>query len=347
MGVLDYKKLHEDVKELLLKMDNTQWEERDIKKDSITFDKILTREGLGNLKMETLQYQTKTSGSTGEPVTVQKTYEDLVWFYAANIREFIWRKWNITKDVAIIKTTATEGEVNGWGIPKNIAPIQGKCYTNSYKSISELQQWLERVNPHYINCFPSIFKLLDTSKISNFIDWKGTGEVGGTCYSTEECGVIALQCPDNPSFMHVMENIHLDVDTDGVVLVTSLTNPYIKNYKHGDHVTLGGECTCGRKLQTIKKINGRIRNMFILPNGDKKWPLLGSLQFEEFGIKQFKATQTELNKLTLEIISPYLGEKENIVTSLVQEMLGAQIEITIKYVDSFPNYKFEEFVSLV
>lgn len=347
MGVLDNKKLYEDVQTLLQQMSKWEWEGRTINKELITFNKVLTREGLRNIKMEPLLYSTKTSGSTGEPVTIQKTYEDLVWFYASNIREFIWRKWNITKNVAVIKTTATEGEVNNWGIPKNIAPIQGKMFINNYKSISELQEWLERVNPHYINCFPSIFKLLDTSKISNFIDWKGTGEVGGTCYSTEECGVIALQCPDNPSFMHVMENIHLDVDTDGVVLVTSLTNPYIKNYKHGDHVILGEQCTCGRKLQTIKKINGRVRNMFILPNGDKKWPLLGSLQFEELGIKQFKATQTELNKLTLEIISPNLNERENQLISLVQEMLGAPINITIKYVDTFPNYKFEEFVSLV
>jgi phenylacetate-CoA ligase len=347
MGVLNDKELNEYVKALVQQMDKWQWEGRVIDKELITFDKILTREDLRNLKMEPLLYSTKTSGSTGEPVTIQKTYEDLIWFYASNIRDFIWRKWNVTKNVAIIKTSATEGVVNGWGIPKNIAPIQGKMYTNSYKTISELQEWLEIVNPHYINCFPSIFKLLDTSKISNFIDWKGTGEVGGTCYSTEECGVIALQCPDNPEYMHVMENIHLDVDVDGGVLVTSLTNPYIKNYKHGDHVTLVEQCTCGRKLQTIGKVNGRIRNMFSLPNGDKKWPLLGSLEFEKFGIKQFKATQTELDKLTLEIVSPNLYEKENEVTTLIQEMLGAPIDITIKYVDSFPNYKFEEFISLV
>ena len=347
MGVLDNKKLHEDVKTLLQQMEKSEWDGANIKKELITFDKILTRDELRNLKMEPLLYSTKTSGSTGEPVTIQKTYEDLVWFYATNIREFIWRKWNITKNVAVIKTSATESVMNGWGIPRNIAPVQGKMFTNNYKPISELQMWLEMVNPHYINCFPSIFKLIDTSKISNFIDWKGTGEVGGTCYSTEECGVIALQCPDNPSYMHVMENIHLDVDVDGTILVTSLTNPYIKNYKHGDHITLGGQCTCGRKLQTIEKINGRVRNMFTLPNGDKKWPLLGSLQFEEFGIKQFKATQTELDKLVLEIVSSNLGERENEVTSLIQEMLGAPVDVTIKYVDSFPNYKFEEFRSLI
>ena len=347
MGVLDNKKLFDDVKTLLQQMDKWQWEDRTIKKELITFDKILTREDLRNLEMEPLLYSTKTSGSTGEPVTVQKTYADLVWYYATNIREFLWRKWDVTKNVAIIKTSAKEEELNGWGIPPNLAPIQGKMYTNNYKSISELQEWLERVNPHYIHCFPSIFKLLDTSKISNFIDWKGTGEVGGTCYSTEECGVIAIQCPDNPVYMHVMENIHLDVDTDGGVLVTCFTNPHIKNYKHGDHVSLGKECTCGRKLQTIKRVNGRIRNMFVMPNGDKKWPLIGSLKFEEFGIKQFKATQTALDKLTLEIVSPKLGKNKKKVVSLVQEMLGVPIDVTIKYVDSFPNYKFEEFISLV
>jgi phenylacetate-CoA ligase len=347
MGVLDYEKLYEDVKILVQQMDKWQWEGRNIKDEDIIFEKVLTREDLRNLKMEPLFYETRTSGSTGIPITIQKTYEDLVWYYAANIREFIWRKWNVTKNVAVIKTTASEGEVNGWGIPRNMAPIQGKLYSNNYKPISELQEWLENVNPHYINCFPSIFKLLDTSKISNFIDWKGTGEVGGTCYSTEECGVIALQCPDNPKNMHVMENIYLDVDTDGGVLVTSFTNPYIKNYKHGDHVVLGEKCSCGRKLQTITKIQGRVRNMFTLPNGDKKWPLLGSLQFEDFGIKQFKATQTELNELTLEIVSPKLGNKKNKVVSLVQEMLGTPINVTINYVDSFPNYKFEEFISLL
>ena len=347
MGVLDYDKLHEDVKTLLQQMDKWQWEERTIKKELITFDKVLTREDLRNLEMETLLYFTKTSGSTGEPVTIQKTYSDFVWYYATNIREFIWRKWDVTKNVAVIKTTAKKETLNGWGIPRNLSPVQGLMYSNNYKPISELQSWLEEVNPHYIQCFPSIFKLLDTSKISNFIDWKGTGEVGGTCYSTEECGVIALQCPDNPENMHVMENIYLDVDTDGGVLVTCFTNPYIKNYKHGDHVVLGEKCSCGRGLQTINKIQGRVRNMFTLPNGDKKWPLLGSLQFEEYGIKQFKATQTELNELTLEIVSPKLGKKKNKVVSLVQEMLGTPINITIKYVNSFPNYKFEEFISLV
>jgi phenylacetate-coenzyme A ligase PaaK-like adenylate-forming protein len=143
-----------------------------------------------------------------------------------------------------------------------------------------------------------------------------------------------------------MDNQIVEVDTDGGMLITTLSNPYIRRYKHGDHIELG-ECDCGRTSQVISKIHGRVRNMFILPNGDKKWPLIGSLEYSNFGIKQFKATQTSLNDLVLEIICENLLEKEKELISLVQDMLGTPINVTIKYVDSFPNYKFEEFISLI
>ena len=101
-------------------------------------------------------------------------------------------------------------------------------------------------------------------------------------------------------------------------------------------------------MQTIKEIKGRTRNMFTLPNGDKKWPLLGSHYFfERFGIKRFRAIQTSIDELELEIICEPLGEKENDVKSLVNNMLESPINVIIRYVETFPNYKFEEFISKV
>ena len=211
------------------------------------------------------------------------------------------------------------------------------------KPISELQKWLEEKNPHYIHCLPSVFKQIDTSRISNFIDWKGTGEVGGKSYSSEECGIIALTCPDNPSVYHVMENQIVEVDSNGALIITTTSNKYIKRYKHGDHIELG-KCTCGRRLQTIKKIHGRVRNMMILPNGDKKWPLIGSLEYESFGIKRFQMVQTKVDELELSIICDPLGERETDLIDVVNKWVGFPVNVIIKYVDSFPNYKFEEFV---
>jgi phenylacetate-CoA ligase len=342
MGVLD-----ENIKILLAQMELTQWKTPTIKSSFLECE-IMTRENLRKIEKHTNAYfTTRTSGSTGEPVTISKTLQDYIWFVAANIRDIRWRKWDVTKTIAHIKISATEGTVNGWGIPTNIEPIQGVSYINGYKPISELQEWLEKVNPHYINCFPSIFKLIDTSKISNFIDWKGTGEVGGTIYSSEECGVIALQCPDNPKVMHVMENQYVERDVDGSLIITTFTNNHIRRYKHGDHIELG-KCSCSRGLQTITEVKGRVRNMFTLPNGDKKWPLIGSLNFyEDFGIKRYKATQKSINELELQIISEPLKEREEDLKNLVKEWINSPINVTITYTNDFPNYKFEEFVSLL
>ena len=346
MEILTDEKIDKDVLKLLEMFETTQYKEHKIKPEMIS-GPIITRDDLRNIKMGEGLYTSKSSGSTGEPVSVEKSYQDMIWTIATNIREIRWRKWDVTKTVAVIKTTHKTGELDSWGISKRIEPVQGKTYTNSYKPISELQEWLEEVNPHYIQCIPSILKQLNVAKISNFIDWKGTGEVGGTMYSTEECGTIAILCPENPHVYHVMENMYVEVDTDGGIIVTSMTNPYVKRYKHGDHIEMG-ECTCGRTMQTIKEIKGRTRNMFTLPNGDKKWPLLGSQHYyERFGIKRFKATQTSINELMLEIISESLGEKEHELKDLVCEFLQTDINVTIKYVDNFPDYKFEEFVSLV
>ena len=344
MEILTQDKINSDVEFLLNKIVDNLWTE---KKLEIINSPIISREDLRNIKMDKNFYTSKTSGSTGEPLIITKTYNDYIWFIACNILDFKWRKWDVTKNVAVMKPGVEKKTLSSWGIPLNIEPNQGKMFTNGYKNISELQTWLENVNPSYINCYPSIFKLLDTSKISNFIGWKGTGELGGTIYSSEECGIIALECPDNKGIYHVMDNQFVEVDTDGGMIITTNTNPYIKRYKHGDHIELG-ECNCGRKSQVITKIYGRVRNLFTLPNGDKKWPLIGSLEYhEKYGIKRFKAIQHSLNELELQIISEPLGEKESDVKSLITKMLESPINVTISYVEAFPNYKFEEFVSMI
>lgn len=308
---------------------------------------ITSKDDVRSMKMDKHFYTTRTSGSTGEPLVLEKTYQDAVWYQAATARQFKWKGWDTSKTIGIIRAGVKQDIVDDWGINGMIFPNQGKRYQTGILPISELQEWLEKNNPHYIYCLPSIFKEIDTTRISNFIDWQGTGELGGTIYSSEECGIIALQCPDNPSVMHVMENIILEVKEDESAIVTNLSNPYIKRYKHGDHLVMG-ECFCGRTLQTIKEIKGRVRNMLILPNGDKRWPLIGSLEYyERFGIKRFKAVQTSINDLEIQIISDPLGEKEEDLIRLVKEYIGSPIDVTIKYVDDFPNYKFEEFISLV
>jgi len=340
---MEFLNRDKDIAYLLDYLEESQWTFKpDF--DSLIGVKIMNRSDLRSIEMKNDIGISKTSGSTGEPVTVGKSYRDYIWYNALSIREFRWLKWDVTKNIAIIKAGSKLSESDNWGIPKSIEPIQGKRFGNDLRPISELQKWLEEKNPHYIHCIPSVFKQIDTTKISNFIDWKGTGEVGGKTYSSEECGIIALTCPDNPSVYHVMENQIVEVDSDGSSIITTKSNKYIRRYRHGDHIELG-TCSCGRSLQTIKKIHGRVRNMMLLPNGDKRWPLVGSLEYESFGIKRFKMIQTKIDELELSIICEPLGERELELIEVVRKRVESPVNVIIKYVDSFPNYKFEEFVS--
>ena len=345
MAILDQKKIDIDIQNLLHHLETSQWTFTPQINILQNF-KIMTRDDLRKIEKVNDYGYSKTSGSTGEPLTIGKSYRDHIWYNALTIRELRWLKFDVSKNLAIIKAGAIEGDFPNWGISQTIESKQGRVFTNGILSISELQKWLEEKNPHYIHCFPSIYKQLDTSKISNFIAWKGTGEVGGLCYSSEECGIIALRCPDNHKVFHVMENHIVERDVDGSIIITTLSNKYIRRYKHGDQIELG-KCNCGRTLQTITDIKGRIRNMMTLPSGDKKWPLIGSQEFETFGIKRFKMIQKTVKDFELSIICDNLGERETELKSLVEEKIGFKINLTIKYVDEFLNYKFEEFISFV
>jgi hypothetical protein len=85
--------------------------------------------------------------------------------------------------------------------------------------------------------------------------------------------------------------------------------------------------------------------MIILHNGDKKWPLIGSPEYESFGIKRFKMIQTKVDELELSIICDPLYERETELIEVIRKKIGFPINVIIKYVDNFSNYKFEEFVS--
>ena len=294
-------------------------------------------------------YKTNSSGSTGEPVTVWKTYADAIWYSALNIRELRWKKWDLKNDGCLINGTSTDAQMTDWGAPKELFPVQGQLSSHVMAPVNVLQSWLEKKNPHYIITYPSILTQLDLSRISNFIDAKNTGEIGSSVYSSEECGYIAIGCPDNPSVYHTVENVIVERETDGGALITSLTNPYIKRYRIGDYVEFG-KCNCGRPLQTISKVIGRVRNMVVYPDGSKQWPIIGSLKYhDKFQIRRFQALQRTRNSVQLSIIrdTKFTESEHAEFVKHVQTALKYPFEIIVEYVNDFPPGKFEEFKSLI
>ena len=291
----------------------------------------------------------KTSGTTGIPVLVTKTSESMLWFTATNLRELLWRKWDLSKLAVSILARHSKDRTTDL------------IYEKKLDSIKNLQRFLEKVQPYYLYTYPSIIQLLDLTKLKRLIDIKSVGEVGGTNYSSEETGTIALMCPDNPDVYHVMENIIVETDDIHGVIITDLTNPLIKRYALGDVVELGKDkCLCGRSLKTISKIKGRVRNMLVLENIDNNkvnldriWPTFGEPEFRSITDKIIRHQIIQKTLKDIEISLQVTNPLDDIEMINFMELVNKNIVhcgghsdyfiFEIKYVDGFPIGKFEPF----
>ena len=306
--------------------------------------KITTKYDLQKIKINDDQPRSTTSGSTGIPVSVHKTKQSILWHIASNIRELTWRKWDMNLKMVAILAKIKKDEVNG------------NVYSKSLDSMQNLQKYLEQVQPHYLYTYPTIVDNLDLTKLINLIDVKTVGEIGGTNYSCEEAGTIAIQCYEYPENYHIMENIIVETDPKYGILVTDLTNPIINRYALGDVVDLGTElCKCGRTLPIIKKIYGRIRNMLILPNGDKVWPTVGEPKFLSITdkIMRHQTIQKTLYELELRLLVKEKltdVEEKNLLNLVSKSINYDHLTCKIVYVNNDIDFgfgKFEAFKSEV
>lgn len=335
----------QDIKELFLYLMKSQWSSIP---DISLVDQypILTKDEFRKIDQEKGLYTSKTSGSTGEQVSVEKYYEDIVWNGALGLRSIVWSGMDPSLNICQIRTAPGTGIEFSWGLPKwFFNREQGKIFYTQNTDIASLQRWIDRKKPHYIQCLPSVARQLDTTRIPNFRSFNCTGEVGGDDYSSEEFGLIAKLCPSGSKKYHVSENIIIEVDNSGAAYISNIAHPYLKRYAIGDVITFG-KCDCGRTLQTISSIEGRVRNLITYPDGRRMWPMFGSKYlYSDFNIKRFQMVQIDINTLELSVVSDAIDE--DALSKFICKNLNYDFNVLIKKVSGFPVGKFEEFKSLV
>jgi phenylacetate-CoA ligase len=185
-------------------------------------------------------------------------------------------------------------------------------------------------------------------------------------YSTEEAGLIALRCPSGSGLYHVPgESVKVEVLGDdghqcapgsvGRVVVTSLHNfamPLVR-YDLGDYAEVGPPCPCGRGLPTLARILGRRRNMLVLPNGERQWPLSGCYEYRDIApIRRTQMIQLDLERIELRMVADrtVTADEERRLTEVIHRWIGHPFQLQFTYLEGFPqkaNGKFEDFISLV
>ena len=276
----------------------------------------------------------------------------------------------------------------GWGPSTDSLYATGpSVLLNVRSSVAEQAAWLVRENPDYLLTYPTLVlelaryfaesgELLPKLKEVRSFGEVVTEEVRTACrqawnvplvdaYSSQEVGYMALQCPESGHYHVQSENILLEIlDEDGRqclpgetgrVVVTSLHNfstPLIR-YEIGDYARVGEACSCGRGLPVLDCVHGRTRNILRLPNGDRRWPVIGEKVrgLDDLpALRQYQLVQKSLELIEVRLVMPrkLTPAEEGIFIAMLQRTLGHPFEIQIVYRNAIERSaagKFEEFLS--
>lgn len=166
--------------------------------------------------------------------------------------------------------------------------------------VNEFIEELNKIKPNVIDGFPSALREIANHIIKNNIQlqFKVESIVTGAelltneereiisrafntivfnRYGGTESSVIAHECEyqaQNEHFLHIQDDrLIVESDENNELIFTDLTTyslPFIR-YKNGDLGTIDKEykCHCGRNLSMLTSIQGRVNDMFILPDGGK------------------------------------------------------------------------------
>jgi len=348
--------------------------------------------GHGNLSLA------QSTGSTGEPVSVRRSgLNDLIWM-TMTLREHLWQRRDFSQSLAIIRAGLAEEDTErrgiswaDWGSPTNHLFASGSSWgLNLQTDIVRQAEWLRSLMPAYLLTYPSnLTALLDLAEddperragLGRLMQVRTIGEtlreplrmrcrqlLGveiADIYSTQEIGVIAIECPQGGGYHVMSEGLVLELLRDddqpcaagetGRVVVTDLHNfatPLIR-YDLGDLAEADGPCSCGRGLPKIRRILGRQRNLLRLPDGRRVWPASGLRKFSGIPIRQYQLVQLTLEKLEvrLHVARPLSADEGRAIAEHVRQSLGHRFEIDVldfaAPLPKGPGGKFEQFVSCV
>src|SRR5579871_446387 len=271
-----------------------------------------------------------TSGSTGEPMEVRKTRRHYAinaiengrlkqgWGFADHKRQVHFSVPNTDHPVGQIEEEDDADGGHTWTL-----------YTSESRVAFDL---LRRVSPSYVMSSPSMIlavlehcreasetpplKLIATvAEVVPEELREMVRQIPGCrladMYGTVETGLIAVQCSLCDAYHPADRHLILELITDdgrrpepgemGRVIVTTLFNramPLIR-YETGDYAEPAPANGCPRSSFAIRRILGRQRNLFKMPDGSKIMPKLPHSVVHDLALRQFKLIQRTLTDIDL------------------------------------------------
>lgn len=185
-------------------------------------------------------------------------------------------------------------------------------------------------------------------------------------YSCQEVGFIATECPDEPCYHVVAENVLVEIlhedgapvkpGETGQVVLTGFYNyamPFIR-YAVGDVATAGPDmCRCGRTLPVIDHVDGRTRHAFVFKDGSRVWPRLWDFRVGDYvSCREFQLVQLDHEHIEFRYVPDDSGRPPDAagLVAYLKQKLHASAETTLAPMAKIPRGpggKLTPFISMM
>ncbi len=363
---------------ILSKIDLPLYSLNDYQKYIPFINKELILKNHNSLKTKyfTNRYPYSTSGSTGIPLTgnisgIAAAYRKAdkmrfhswwgIKYYDKSL--FIWGKKNAKRNEGKLISKLKAKLRNIYRI--NVFDLNSESIIKYYKEIelykpafiygykSGILQFAELLYNNNLTFNSFKLKVVITTSevllneerkfIENVLNAKVANE-----YGSAEAGLFAYECPEGS--MHISEELVYIYERNNEAYVTELRNdamPLI-NYFNNDRITISDkQCKCGRTSRIIEKVEGRVDDYIMKPNGSKTSQYIFYYIVKEINdmdsensIKKYKVIQKDNNFTWLiERDKNYNKEIEIYILERMKKEIGDDIRVDFKIVENIPREK--------
>lgn len=317
----------------------------------------------------------RTSGSSGEPFTIRRTWLEeqiLSIFQLRALYDFGLRMTDTHTKIVRIRPAQADADSFLLRILRAVR-LYRKTAIECLQPPEDIVQALQRRPPNVVTGLPGVLTRIApfVSDTARRVIHPRFVVVGGevltplmrhqisaafrapvfNTYGSHEFKLLAWECRETGAFHTCDDGMILEVLTHnrpaafgerGEVVATNLHSfamPFIR-YRLGDIVTRGADtCPCGKPFATIQAIQGRMIDYFPLPHGRMLHPYeIVSLVNDNSWIQQYRLIQEREDRITLQIVPFTLpsAQQLGLLTERVTKRLGPDIDFHIALVSCLP-----------
>ncbi|MCP4204693.1 MAG: phenylacetate--CoA ligase family protein [bacterium] len=333
-------------------------------------------------------YAIKTSGSTGEPMTYFRSAEQESMFWALRLRMWEWggyvqgepyltlnlnprSAWKKRLQDVLFRCSYHGFNANKHDVEAVLSALTKKRikhligYASSLYLLSQAMNRLGVSNPgieHILSTgdtlFPSYRHTIEETFGVGVVDYYGAGGEGFH---------LASQCEQRDRYHLHVENSVIEILKEGrpaapgelgEVVVTQLDNRAMPLVRYATQdVAVPSEqraCACGRELPLLERIEGRVADIVIAPNGSALVVHFFTILFEHLsGIRLFQIIQAHQDRITARIVTTPDYAKattEERIRRSVAEATESSLQVEFEYVNNIllsPSNKRRFVISVI